>query len=233
MTRRHPSPLLGALLLAGCAQRAATARDGDLAQRVSEVHIEMPRAEATATETKEAQVPTEEKPAPCAAPALPSGPLRPMPEKPDLELIRELAAGRRDIADAFDPARGVDYVSTGDDATGEHPENERVAEKLCGPEGQKELKESLQDFVQEYERRICEPELPETLVPSCEGLSCCKPAYGEWDREVCLAFRRDPRGLVLDRIEATETPLHSEEDIAAQVRWQKAALRKLAAKRCR
>ncbi len=116
-------------------------------------------------------------------------PSRVLPNMPDVELLRELALGRRPMLDVIESARGVDIVNLFEgpnDAAGSS-----TPQKACFDAATREVKRTLVEMVDADDRMVASGE-PSAL--SCTGLTCTKQPRMEWDPRVTFSFARKADG---------------------------------------
>ncbi|MFO0615698.1 MAG: hypothetical protein U0414_24095 [Polyangiaceae bacterium] len=165
-------------------------------------------------------------PAPVASASAEPAPLRPLPDLPDAELFRELASGRRPIAEVVDPVRGVGHVYAGSSPCDQ--DCPPTDEKLCTPAGDERLLGLFQQAAGALDAAAYGSPMME-----CAALQCVKQALMEWSPFTTFVFekkRDSPLRLVsVSELDVAAVP----DDIVARDRSTIAPrLKKIAATSC-
>lgn len=150
-------------------------------------------------------------PSPSPSPSLSTSssvaPLRPLPDRPDVELFREIGSGLRAASEILDATRGVALVSDGN--TPCDIDCPPVDQLLCGAAGAVEITELARSAVADVTD-------PPTEALACTGMTCVKQARYEWDPEETFQFRaKKGGGVTLVSVTQLDVLLRNDADVAA------------------
>jgi hypothetical protein len=166
------------------------------------------------------------EPAWAVVPVPPDPGRRPLPLTPDLELLRELASGRRPISEVIDPARGIDIL---DGDTGGADTPPPPAHKVCGAEAEKIARDRLVAIV-EHDARSRADGTGGSV--QCEARSCSKAPAMEFDPAVTISFVHRPTGLALVSFDGIDVLLRDPDSVTKESADHARVLARLATGRC-